>query len=320
MAHLEARKHISPDSGFPVTLHPNFSPKIKDWVPLEAVRAEITPPKDRAHFADPDKKSLLLSGVTRTDLTESIGTVLSGVQLSQLSPAQLDELALLINERGVVFFREQDLTTEQQVTLFEHYGILDRHPAQRDVKFVTIKGSREDHRELLTYTPWPSGDFHADTSFEVNPPSYSMLRMEEHPAVGGDTAWVSGYGLYDTLSEAMKKFVSGLHAVHTSRLQYDTILDLWGTGPNRPPIDSHHPAVRTHPVTGLRALNVNPGFVTGFAELKKVESDKLMEFFAYHIHSADDHYVRWKWEVGSVAMWDNRYSRKLDPGDSTATC
>ena len=52
----------------------------------------------------------------------------------------------------------------------------------------------------------------------------------------------------------------------------DTILDLWGTGPNRPPVDSHHPAVRTHPVTGLRALNVNPGFVTDFAELKKKES------------------------------------------------
>ncbi|KAG4222480.1 hypothetical protein PC116_g29046 [Phytophthora cactorum] len=130
--------------------------------------------------------------------------------------------------------------------------------------------------------------------------------MEEHPPVGGDTAWVSGYGLYDTLSDAMKRFVEGLHAIHTSRLQYDTILDLWGVGPNRPPIDSHHPAVRTHPVTGLKALNINTGFVTGFAELKKHESDKLLDFFAYHLHSADDHTVRWKWEVGSVAMWDNR--------------
>lgn len=72
----------------------------------------------------------------------------------------------------------------------------------------------------------------------------------------------------------------------------DTILDLWGTGPNRPPIDTHHPAVRTHPVTGLKALNVNGGFVTGFAELKKTESDKLLDFFQIHIHSADDHYVR----------------------------
>jgi alpha-ketoglutarate-dependent taurine dioxygenase len=86
----------------------------------------------------------------------------------------------------------------------------------------------------------------------------------------------------------------------------DTILDFWQAKANRAPIDTHHPAVRTHPVTGLKALNVNPGFVTGFAELKKPESDKILDFFAYHIHSGDDHAVRWKWDVGSVAMWDNR--------------
>jgi hypothetical protein len=52
-------------------------------------------------------------------------------------------------------------------------------------------------------------------------------------------------------------------------------------------------------------LNINLGFVTGFAELKKAESDALLQFLKLHIHSADDHYVRWKWEVGSVALWDN---------------
>jgi alpha-ketoglutarate-dependent taurine dioxygenase len=157
--------------------------------------------------------------------------------------------------------------------------------------------------------------------------------MEEHPPVGGDTAWVSQYGLYDALSPRLKKFVDGLHAVHTSRLQCknqrtlsekilmkrqdDTIIDSWGAAPNRPPIDTHHPAVRTHPVTGLKALNVNLGFVTGFAELKKAESDALLQFFKFHIHSADDHYVRWKWAVGSIALWDNvslqvsKYKRRL---------
>ncbi|KPI38271.1 putative alpha-ketoglutarate-dependent sulfonate dioxygenase [Cyphellophora attinorum] len=314
MAHLEARKHISPDSGFPITLHPSFNPKIQKHTPPEPIRSEVTPEPDRASFADPEKKALL-SAARQVDLTESIGTILEDVQLSQLSPQQLDELALLVSERGVVFFRNQDLTTEKQVELFQHYGTLDKHPAQKDVKHVIIKGSTEDHREIASYTPWPSGDFHADTSFEINPPSYSLLRMEEHPDVGGDTAWVSQYGTYDTLSKALKTYLDGLHAVHTSRLQYDTILDLWGVGPNRPPIDTHHPAVRTHPVTGLKALNVNPGFVTGFAELKKRESDSLLSFIDHHIHSADDHYVRWKWAVDSVAMWDNRVAvHRVIPG------
>jgi len=124
MANLEARKHISPDSGFPVTLHPLFNPKIKDHVPPEPIREEFHPLKDRASFADPEKKALF-AVAKRTDLTESIGTLLENVQLSQLNGKQLDELALLATERGVVFFRDQDLTTEQQEKLFEHYG---RHP------------------------------------------------------------------------------------------------------------------------------------------------------------------------------------------------
>ena len=227
MTHLEARKHISPDSGFPYTLHPHFNSKILGHTPPDSLREPLAVEKDRALFADPEKRALFLVA-RRTDLTESIGTLLEDIQLSQLNSQQLDELALLVTERGVVFFRDQDLTTEGQVELFQHFGILDKHPAQKDVKHVIIKGSTEDHREIANYTPWPSGDFHADTSFEINPPSYSMLRMEEHPEVGGDTAWLSQYGLYDALSDAMKKHVDGLHAVHTSRLQYDTIIDLWG--------------------------------------------------------------------------------------------
>lgn len=148
MAHLEARKHVSPDSGFPLTQHPNFNPKIKGHVPPEPLRAEISVDKDRALFADPEKKALY-SVAKRVDLTESIGTVLENVQLSELNHQQLDEVAALVTERGVVFFRDQDLTTEGQVELFQHYGTLsfpfrmrakpliwllgtlDRHPAQK---------------------------------------------------------------------------------------------------------------------------------------------------------------------------------------------
>jgi hypothetical protein len=119
---LEAFKHISPDSGTPITIHPLFNPKIRNWEPKDPIREEIQPPKDRAFFADPEKKALL-AVAKQVDLTESIGTVLENVQLSQLDDKQLDELALLVNERGVVFFRDQDLNTEQQVKLFEHYGM-----------------------------------------------------------------------------------------------------------------------------------------------------------------------------------------------------
>jgi hypothetical protein len=132
---LEAYKHISPDSGFPITIHPHFNPKITSHIPPDEPHVLQIPSKDRAFFAkDAIHHSSLLSkesGAKRIDLTESIGTVLEGVQISKLSGEQLDELASLVNERGVVFFREQDLDTEGQVRVFEQFGVLDKHPAQK---------------------------------------------------------------------------------------------------------------------------------------------------------------------------------------------
>lgn len=137
MANLEARKHISPDSGFPITLHPLFNPKIRDHNPPEPTRKEFFPEKDRALFADPEKKALF-AVAKRVDLTESIGTVLENVQLSQLTEQQLDELALLVTERGVIFFRDQDLTTEQQVKLFQHYGCISQAGLWKRAKITNI--------------------------------------------------------------------------------------------------------------------------------------------------------------------------------------
>jgi len=317
---LEAYKHISPDSGYPTIVHPHYNPKVKAHIPPDPPLQESTPPKDRGSFADPEKKALF-SVAKPVHLTDSIGTELTNVQLSQLNNQQLDELAALVNERGVVFFRDQDLTTERQVEIFEHFGILDKHTTQQDgnMKHFIVSGSNADWRTVSKYTPWPMMEFHSDTSFEINPPSYSLLRMEKHPEVGGDTAWVSAYGLYDELSPPMQRLLEGLHAIHTSRLQYETTIDYFGDKPNRPPVDTHHPAIRTHPVTGLKTLNVNHTYCTGFAELKKAESDALLQFLNLHIHSSDDHYVRWKWAVGSIAMWDNRATlHRIIPGNYTS--
>ncbi|KAI0157933.1 alpha-ketoglutarate-dependent sulfonate dioxygenase [Hypoxylon sp. FL1284] len=208
-AGLELLKHISPDTGLPITIHPHLSPKIKDHNPQDPIWGDISRQgqgcvrRSRRKFADPERefadpeKKALFTAAKPVDLAESIGTVIENVQRSQLNPQQLDELALLVNKRGVVLFRNQRLTSEQQ----------------------------------------PSEKWHADTSFEINPPSYSLLRIKEHPAAGGDTAMVSGYGLYNPLRGA----------VH------------------------HRPVVWTRPVTGLKALDVN----TGIVELKRSESDKL---------------------------------------------
>lgn len=69
---LEAYKYISPDSGEPTVVHPNYNPKITAHIPPDPIHQEFTPPKDRASYADPEKKALF-AVATPSDVTESIG-------------------------------------------------------------------------------------------------------------------------------------------------------------------------------------------------------------------------------------------------------
>jgi sulfonate dioxygenase len=120
----------------------NITPELLAYVPPDPPLKEFDPPRDRAFFADPNKASLLASISSVEDLTPYIGTELKGIQISQLTDDQKDELALLVAEvghtskgrvlhamliflqRGVVFFRDQDITLEQQHALATHYGIV----------------------------------------------------------------------------------------------------------------------------------------------------------------------------------------------------
>jgi sulfonate dioxygenase len=124
-------------------LHTGLTSKVLDYKPPDPPVKEFTPPKDRAFFADRSKSSLLGAATSVRKLTPYIGTELTGLQLSQLTPEQKDELALLAAERGVVFFRDQDISLEQQYDLTKHYGLQDRDPNQVDPKHVTILGRDE---------------------------------------------------------------------------------------------------------------------------------------------------------------------------------
>ncbi|KAK4499383.1 hypothetical protein PRZ48_009897 [Zasmidium cellare] len=263
--------------------------------------AERQTSKDRAAFADPEKKSLLSAATKVRHLTPYVGTELVGVQLSQLTPEQKDELALLAAERGVVFFRDQDLDIDQQYELTKHYGDQDRDPNQVDPKHVTILGRDDDIRAYSNY----GADYHADHSFEINPPAYTMLRLVRTPETGGDTIFTSQTALYDKLSPGFQKLFDSLHAVHSSEAGFLNSVNR-GVTPFRGPVRREHPLVRTHPVTGVKSLFYNPSFVIHLSELKGQEAIHTLNFLREHLHAADDLTVRWKWEPGSVAFWDNR--------------
>ncbi|KAL6703156.1 hypothetical protein ACN47E_010149 [Coniothyrium glycines] len=297
-----SRRPTSSDSGYSTTSE-RLNPSPKEHTRThDSQRSPISTSKSQKQIIDHEVP--LSSVAKRTDLTSSIGTQLSEIQIAELTSSQRDELALLVSERGVVFLRDQHLSQADQSAISSHYGsTYGKHIIERTSDGLKLKSSPTDHGERFTYSTGRENEWSSDRSFEASPPSYSIITARE--AIG-DTIWVSQYGLYDSLSPYMRGFFDSLTIFQTSERQFGTIVDLRGMPSDRSPIETQHPAVRTHPVTGIKALNVTPDSATRFTELSKKESNKVLELLKDHLQSADEHTVRFHWEAGSVAIWDNR--------------
>ncbi len=240
-----------------------------------------------------------LTRVERIDYTNHIGTELPGLQLLDLDDAGIAEIQQLVAERGVLFFRNQEMTLDQQVELGRRMGKLHTHPA--------AKGPEGYPEVLLVHTDanskYTAGEaWHTDVSCEEEPPALSMLRVEVVPPIGGDTLWSSQYAIFDLLSEPMKEFVLARDALHTSEAAYT---GKYGMNEIKTP-SAIHPMVRTHPATGRKALYVNSGFTTRIKGVTRRESDALLKMLFDHIAYEVECQVRFRWEANSVALWDNR--------------
>ncbi|KAI9259455.1 hypothetical protein BDA99DRAFT_560886 [Phascolomyces articulosus] len=265
--------------------------------------------KDPGLKADPKKSSLFDNAEKIFDLTPQIGTEVHGLQLNKLTEKQKDDLALLVAERGVVFFRKQDINVHEAIDLGKHYGPLHIHntfghpPELPPIHVVYFDTQTPKH--YFNYRSAGDG-WHSDVSYEKQPPGLTILKIDLLPGEsGGDTMWSSGYSAYDRLSPAFQKFVEGLEAVHTGQMQVDEA-NKAGHAIRRQHWETTHPVVRVHPVTGWKALYVQPGFTKRIVGLSKRESDAVLGFLFNHIETGHDFQVRFKWEEDSVAVWDNR--------------
>lgn len=281
-----------------------------NWDPLETF--EVT---DKALLADPKNNfaNLFRDAVSVTHLTHKVGTEIVGVKLSELDDTQKNELALLLATRVVVFFRDQhDLDIEKQLDLGRYWGRLHRHATTS-----LPKGYKDNLTEVhviwadenkTPYTAFPATYlWHSDVTYEKQPPSYTSLKVLKGPSSGGDTLWISGYALYDSLSPGLQKYLEGLKATHSAQEQ---AADARRSGHHvrREPIITEHPLVRTHPVTGHKALFVNPGFTRTIVGIPKGESDAILKYLFNLIATSQEATVRFKWNEGDVALWDNRVS------------
>ncbi|PKY01123.1 TauD-domain-containing protein [Aspergillus campestris IBT 28561] len=273
-----------------------------------SIRDYDRPYVDPATRADPQKKALFSAAEKVVDLTKHIGTEIIGLQLKDLNDKQRDELGLLIAERSVVFFRDQDITPQQQKELGEWFGEIEVHPQVPQVPGVTgvtVIWPELQATEMPANFRRPGGSsrWHTDLVHERQPAGVTHLHNDTVPNTGGDTLWASGYAAYEKLSPAFRKIIDGKTAIYRSAHPY-----LDRDHPERGPrhVEREHPLVRVHPGTGWKALWVNRAMTDRIVGLDKAESDVILGYLCDVYEKNVDIQVRFKWSPGTSALWDNR--------------
>ena len=236
-----------------------------------------------------------------------LGAEIAGIDLARApSAATVDAVRRVWLEHLVVFFRDQTLAPADFQAFARRLGTPVEYP------FVT---GIDGHPEIIEVTKLPhetvnfGGIWHSDTVYLDRPPMATMLVAREVPPYGGDTLFANMYAAYEALSPGMQRLLDGVRAVHSSALadvsktREDRIRDR-GAGDDHEYV-AEPPVVRTHPETGRKALYVNVAHTVRFADMTEDESRPLLRFLFEH-SVRPEFTCRFRWRVGSVALWDNR--------------
>ncbi len=241
--------------------------------------------------------------ITVSKLTPIIGAEIGGIDLAQpMANHQFEELHRALAENLVIFFRDQTLSAEQHLTFGRRFGKLHVHPAAPHAEgmpeVMVIHADRD--------SPRANGEgWHSDVSCDEAPPMGSILYIRTQPEVGGDTLFASMYAAYEALSDRMKAYLDGLEAEHDGEMVYRGTYANFGVADRPAYPRAIHPVVRTHPVTGRRALFINRGFTRRILGLPADESDAVLRTLCDHAENPLWQ-CRFRWRANSVAFWDNR--------------
>jgi len=240
-----------------------------------------------------------------------VGAFVDGVDLAALDDAQAAALKTAIGEHGVLFFRDQHMTTDQHLAMAERFGGVN---VNRFFGHVPEEPRIAEVRKEPDQKSNIGGGWHTDHSYDLIPAMGSVLLARETPPQGGDTVFASMYSVYESLSDGLKATLEGMNAVHSSRHVFGKNArykargeDLNGRLGNEEAAmqDAVHPVVIKHPISGKKALFVNPGFTLHFEGWSEAESKPLLDYL-YAQAVRPEHTYRFQWANGSIAFWDNR--------------
>ena len=241
-------------------------------------------------------------------LTPTIGAEIHGLDCSvPFDAPTLAAVRAAWLEHLVLFFRGQDhLDADAFMAFARRIG--------EPVEYPFVKGI-DDYPEIISVAKLPhetvnfGGIWHSDTVYLERPPMGTLLLAREVPPYGGDTMFASMYAAYEALSPGMQQLLHGLRSVNSSALadvsktREDRIADSGYDSAQE--YVAEHPVVRTHPETGRKALYVNVAHTERFVGMTVEESRPLLEFL--FAHSVKPEFTcRLRWQVGTLAMWDNR--------------
>lgn len=246
-------------------------------------------------------------------LTGRIGAEIRGVVLSgDLDAATVQAIEAALVRHKVIFFRgQQHLDNAEHEAFTSLFGDPVAHPT------VPVAEGSKYLLELDSQEGYAASSWHTDVTFVDAYPKGSILRGITIPEAGGDTVWANGETAYDELPEALRQLVNNLWAVHSNDYDYAAVL-----GANRASdaqqeavkqhknvfastiYETEHPVVRVHPVSGQRSLLLGH-FVKRFVGLNQSDSQRLFNLLQDHI-TKPENVVRWRWQPGDVAFWDNR--------------
>jgi taurine dioxygenase len=262
--------------------------------------------------------------VTVERLSGAGGAVVGGIDLARdLDDEVIAEVRRAVLDHHVAFFRGQSLTPDEQVAFSRRFGPSSPVPFIEPVAGhpEVIAVVREAH-ETQAYTF--GSLWHSDFSFLPEPPFASILHALEVPPSGGDTIWANQALAFESLSRGMQAMLADLVGVHSAvnayspRMQslHDTFTGMTVHTSDDAERTQLHPVVRAHPETGRPALFVNAQYTVGLDGFARAESKPILDFLLAH---ATQHAFtfRWRWQVGDVAMWDNRCLQHMALADFT---
>ena len=249
------------------------------------------------------------------------GAEIAGLDLSRPLPEEvLAEVKAAWARHGVVAFPDQPLSLEAQEAFTLQMGGFGVDPYIKPMAgHPNVLELRREPDERATNF---GAGWHSDWSFQEAPPAATILHSKVVPPVGGDTLFVDAARAYEALSPAMQRMIAPLRAIHSARQSYGSkgVFSKDTEKRTMQIIVSEeadaaltHPLVRTHPVTGRRALFVSPVYTVGIEDLTPEEAKAILGFLFAHL-TQDEFIYRHKWREQMLLMWDNRCTMHFAEG------